>query len=232
MVEKFKLGTPQEAVGQKILVGENTVEVVGVVKDFQFLNVMREIEPLMLRNRQSEFNYATIRISGNNQQETTKYLEETWKKVNPTTNFEYEFLDEELLLVHTVFSNVANVLGFIAFLAVFISCLGLLGMATYTAETRRKEMGIRKVLGSGAFQIILLLSKNYIKMIAISVVIATPLAYFINNLWLEFFVSRVTISPSVLIFGIFILLAISSLTVLSQAWRAAKVNPVESLKVE
>ncbi|MCP9749121.1 ABC transporter permease [Lacihabitans sp. CS3-21] len=232
MVEKFKLGTPQEAVGQKILVGKNTVEVVGVVKDFQFLNVMREIEPLMLRNRQSEFNYATIRISGNNQQETTKYLEETWKKVNPTTNFEYEFLDEELLLVHTVFSNVANVLGFIAFLAVFISCLGLLGMATYTAETRRKEMGIRKVLGSGAFQIILLLSKNYIKMIAISVVIATPLAYFINNLWLEFFVSRVSIRPSVLIFGIFILLAISSLTVLSQAWRAAKVNPVESLKAE
>jgi putative ABC transport system permease protein len=232
MVEKFKLGTPQKAVGQKILVGENTVEVVGVVKDFQFLNVMREIGPLMLRNRQSEFNYATIRISGNNQKETTKYIEETWKKVNPTTNFEYEYLDEELLLVHTVFSNVANVLGFIAFLAVFISCLGLLGMATYTAETRRKEMGIRKVLGSGAFQIILLLSKNYINMIAISVIIATPLAYFINNLWLDFFVSRVSISPAVLIFGIFILLAISSLTVLSQAWRAAKVNPVESLKAE
>lgn len=232
MVEKFKLGSPQVAVGQKILVGENTVEIMGVVKDFQFLNVMREIEPLMLRNRQSEFNYATIRISGNNQKETTKYLEETWKKVNPTTNFEYEFLDEELLLVHTVFSNVANVLGFIAFLAVFISCLGLLGMATYTAETRRKEMGIRKVLGSGAFQIILLLSKNYVYMIAISVVIATPLAYFINNLWLEFFVSRVSISPEVLILGVFILLAISFLTVLSQAWRAAKVNPVESLKAE
>jgi putative ABC transport system permease protein len=232
MVEKFMLGSPQEAVGQKILIGENTVEVMGVVKDFQFLNVMREIEPLMLRNRQSEFNFVTIRISGNNQEETTKYLKETWKKVNPTTNFEYEFLDQELLLVHTMFSNVANVLGFIAFLAVFISCLGLLGMATYTAETRRKEMGIRKVLGSGVFQIILLLSKNYVYMIGIAVLIATPLAYLINNLWLEFFVSRVSISPAVLLLGILILISLSLLTVLSQAWRAAKVNPVESLKAE
>jgi putative ABC transport system permease protein len=232
LVEKFKYGSPNQAVGQKILLDGNNVEIVGVVKDFQFLDVMRAIEPLMLRNRQSQLNFASVRVTGTNQQETVKFLEEAWKKVNPTTKFQYAFLDQELLLVHTMFSNIANVLGFIAFLAVFISCLGLLGMATYTAETRRKEMGIRKVLGSGVFQIILLLSKNYVYMIGIAVLIATPLAYFINNLWLEFFVSRVSISPAVLLLGIFILLTISLLTVLSQAWRAAKVNPVESLKAE
>ena len=232
LVDKFKFGSARQAIGQKILVDGNNLEIVGVVKDFQFLDVMRAIEPLMLRNRQSQLNFASIRVTGTNQQETVKFLEETWKKVNPTTKFQYAFLDQELLLVHTMFSNIANVLGFIAFLAVFISCLGLLGMATYTAETRRKEMGIRKVLGSGVFQIILLLSKNYVYMIGIAVVIATPLAYFINNLWLEFFVSRVSISPAVLLLGIFILLTISLLTVLSQAWRAAKVNPVESLKAE
>jgi putative ABC transport system permease protein len=232
LVDKFKFGSASQAIGQKILVDGNNVEIVGVVKDFQFLNVMRAIEPLMLRNRQSQLNFASIRVTGTNQQETVKFLEETWKKVNPTTKFQYAFLDQELLLVHTMFSNIANVLGFIAFLAVFISCLGLLGMATYTAETRRKEMGIRKVLGSGVFQIILLLSKNYVYMIGIAVFIATPLAYFINNLWLDFFVSRVSISPAVLLLGIFILLTISLLTVLSQAWRAAKVNPVESLKAE
>jgi putative ABC transport system permease protein len=232
LVDKFKFGSASQAIGQKILVDGNNVEIVGVVKDFQFLNVMRAIEPLMLRNRQSQLNFASIRVTGTNQQETVKFLEETWKKVNPTTKFQYAFLDQELLLVHTMFSNIANVLGFIAFLAVFISCLGLLGMATYTAETRRKEMGIRKVLGSGVFQIILLLSKNYVYMIGIAVFIATPLAYFINNLWLDFFVSRVSIGPAVLLLGIFILLTISLLTVLSQAWRAAKVNPVESLKAE
>jgi putative ABC transport system permease protein len=232
LVEKFKYVSPNQAVGQKILLDGNNVEIVGVVKDFQFLNVMRAIEPLLLRNRQSQLNFASVRIAGTNQQETVKYLEAAWKKVNPTTKFQYAFLDQELLLVHTMFSNIANVLGFIAFLAVFISCLGLLGMATYTSETRRKEMGIRKVLGSGVFQIILLLSKNYVYMIGIAVFIATPLAYFINNLWLEFFVSRVSISPAVLLLGIFILLTISLLTVFSQAWRAAKVNPVESLKAE
>ncbi|GAB2638681.1 ABC transporter permease [Emticicia sediminis] len=232
MVKDFKLGSPQQAIGQKILIGKNNVEIVGVVKDFQFLNVMRAIEPLMLRNRQSEFSFATIRINGKNQAETLKYLQDSWKKVNPMTRFEYEFFDQELLLTHIMFSNIANVLGFIAFLAVFISCLGLLGMATYTAETRRKEMGIRKVLGSGVFQIIMLLSKNYIILLGIAVVIATPLAYFINNFWLEFFVSRVSVSPAVLLFSVFILLIISFLTVLSQSWRAAKVNPVESLKSE
>ncbi|MCP9765913.1 ABC transporter permease [Lacihabitans soyangensis] len=232
LVDNFKFGSASQAIGQKILVDGNNVEIVGVVKDFQFLNVMRAIEPLMLRNRQSQLNFASVRVTGTNQQETVKFLEEAWKKVNPTTKFQYAFLDQELLLVHTMFSNIANVLGFIAFLAVFISCLGLLGMATYTAETRRKEMGIRKVLGSGVFQIILLLSKNYVYMIGIAVLIATPLAYFINNLWLEFFVSRVSISPAVLLLGISILLTISLLTVLSQAWRAAKLNPVESLKAE
>ncbi len=232
MVKNFKLGTPQQAIGQKVLIGANNIEIVGVVKDFQFLNIMLDIEPLVLRNRQSEFNYATIRINGKNQAETLKFLQESWKKVNPMTRFEYEFFDQELLLTHIMFSNIANVLGFIAFLAVFISCLGLLGMATYTAETRRKEMGIRKVLGSGVFQIIMLLSKNYIILLGIAVVIATPLAYFINNFWLEFFVSRVSVSPAVLLFSVFILLIISFLTVLSQSWRAAKVNPVESLKSE
>ncbi|MER0439216.1 ABC transporter permease [Emticicia sp. W12TSBA100-4] len=232
MVKNFKLGTPQQAVGQKVLIGKSNIEIVGVVKDFQFLNVMLDIEPLVLRNRQAEFNYATIRINGKNQGETLKFLQESWKKVNPMTRFEYEFFDQELLLVHIMFSNIANVLGFIAFLAVFISCLGLLGMATYTAETRRKEIGIRKVLGSGAFQIIMLLSKNYIILIGIAVVIATPLAYFINSFWLEFFVSRVSVSPAVLLFSVFTLLIISFLTVLSQSWRAAKVNPVESLKSE
>lgn len=232
MVSNFKLGTPKQAIGQRILVDGNNLEIVGVVKDFQYLDVMRAIEPLMLRNRQSEFNFATIRINGNNQTETLKFLEATWKKVNPMTRFEYEFFDQELLLIHTMFSNIANVLGFIAFLAVFISCLGLLGMAAYTAETRRKEMGIRKVLGSGVFQIIMLLSKSYMILLGVAVFIATPLAYFINTLWLDFFVSRVSISPAVIGFSIFILLLISILTVISQSWRAARVNPVESLKTE
>ena len=228
----FKFGSPMQAIGQKVLVDGNNVEIVGVVKDFQFLNVTQAIEPLLLRNRAPQFNFATIKINGINTAETVKYLENTWKKVNPNTRFEYAFYDQELLLVHTMFSNIANVLAYIAFLAVFISCLGLLGMATYAAETRRKEMGIRKVLGSGIFQIILLLAKNYLILIGVSVLIALPVSYFLNNFWLQFFVSHIDINPATLLFGVIILLLISFLTILSQSWKTATRNPVDSLKTE
>jgi putative ABC transport system permease protein len=232
MVADFNYKTPAQAIGQKITVGTENVEVVGVVKDFQFLNVTSQMQPLMLRNRQSEFGYTTIRVSGNNPSETLKYLEATWKRVNPSTKFNYEYFDDQLLMTHVVLSNLANVLSFIAFLAVFISCLGLLGMVTYTAETRQKEIGVRKVLGSSVFQLIILLSKGYMILLGIAVVIATPLAYFINNIWLEFFASRVSISPLIMLLSTLILLVISFITVFSQTWRAARVNPIKSLKTE
>ena len=232
MVADFKYQSPAQAVGQRILIGENNVEIVGVVKDFQFLQVARPIEPLVLRNRQSEFGFLTIEIANKKTTEIVPFLKKTWKKVNPTSKFEYEFFDQQLLLTHVMLKNIANVLGFIAFLAIFISCLGLLGMATYTAETRTKEIGIRKVLGSSVFEIIVLLSKGFLSLILIAVLIATPLAYFINNFWLNFFASRVSISPLILLMSVCILLIISFLVIFSQSWRAARLNPAESLKTE
>jgi putative ABC transport system permease protein len=129
-------------------------------------------------------------------------------------------------------SDVANVLSVLSLLAVLISCLGLLGMATYTAETRTKEIGVRKVLGSSVWQIVVLLSKGYLKMLLIAIVIATPLAYLLNNLWLDFFVYRVSIGFGILSLSVFILLIISMLTVFSQSWRAARVSPIKSLRTE
>ena len=158
--------------------------------------------------------------------------ETKWKEVNPATKFEYEFFDQELLGVHTVFSNIASILGFIAFLAVIISCLGLLGIATYTSEVRRKEIGLRKILGSNLSEIIFLLSKNYIYLISISVIIAIPIAYFLNNAWLNFFPSRVSISVMTILLSIIFLLGISVLIVFSQSWRVARSNPVDALKAE
>jgi putative ABC transport system permease protein len=128
--------------------------------------------------------------------------------------------------------DIARILSVLSFLAVLISCLGLLGMATYTAETRSKEIGVRKVLGSSVWQIVVLLSKGYLKMLLIAIVIATPLAYLLNNLWLDFFVYRVSIGFGILSFSIFILLIISTLTVFSQSWRAARISPIKSLRTE
>ncbi len=224
--------TPNQAIGQRVVLGENNVEIVGVVKDFQSQSVTSEIKPLMLRNRQSEFRYATIRVSGQNKQDVVKYMETKWKEVNPTTKFEYKYFDQELQSVHTIFTNIAAILGFIAFLAVIISCLGLLGIATYTSEVRRKEIGLRKILGSNLSEIIVLLSKNYIYLISASVIIAVPIAYFINNAWLNFFPSRIDISVVIILLSIVFLLGISLLIVFSQSWRVARSNPVDALKAE
>jgi len=232
MVNEFKYASPDAAVGQRILIGDNNVQVAGVVKDFQFLDVTRGIQPLMLRNRQSEFGYVSIKIAGNDIPATLGFLQTAWKKVNPATKFEYEFLDQQLLVAHSMLTDIAGIIGLLAFLAVFISCLGLLGMATYTAETRQKEIGVRKVLGSSVLQIILLLSRGFMILLAVAVLIATPLAYLINSMWLNFFASRVSISPAVLAASISVLLFISLVIVFSQGWRASRVNPVKSLRTE
>jgi putative ABC transport system permease protein len=232
MVSNFNYGSPSQAIGQRVSIGKTNVEIVGVVKDFHFLNVNQNIEPLMLRNRESEFGFVTVKIAGKNASDVIPALEKSWKQVNPETRFDYEFYDQQLLMLHMILRNAANILMFIAFLAVFISCLGLLGMATYTAETRQKEISVRKVLGASVTQLVYLLSKGYMFLLLIAVIIATPVAYFINNAWLQFFPSRISISPLVLIGCIFILIAISFLTVFSQVWTASRTNPVKSLKSE
>lgn len=228
----FKFETPNQAIGQRVVLSENNVEIVGVVNDFQSQSVTSEIKPLMLRNRQSEFRYATIKVSGQNNQDVLNRLETKWKEVNPTTKFEYKYFDQELQSVHTVFTNIAAILGFIAFLAVLISCLGLLGIAIYTSEIRRKEIGVRKILGSSIFEIIVLLSKSYIFLISAAMVIAVPIAYFVNNAWLNFFPSRININLISILISILFMVGISFLIVFSQSWRVAKSNPVDALKAE
>lgn len=232
MVNDFKYPSAKQAVGQHIVIGGNDAEIVGVVKDFQFLDVSQRIQPLVLRNRKSEFGYITVRVEGKNISRSVAFLQGEWKKVNPSTKFEYEFFDQQLSVTHSMVSDTAAILSVLAFLAVLISCLGLLGMATYTAETRQKEIGVRKVLGSSVFQIITLLSKGFMVLLAIAVVIALPIAYLVNNMWLQLFASRVSIGPAILLMNILILTVISFIIVFSQAWRVSNANPIKSLRTE
>jgi putative ABC transport system permease protein len=232
MVNDFKFGSNIAAIGQKLLLDGNDVEIVGVVKNFQFLDVTQKMEALVLRNRKAEFGYATIKLSGINTPEALAFLEKSWKKVNPNTKFEYKFFDEQTMMIHNLLNNAANILSVLSFLAVFISCLGLLGIVIYSAETRTKEIGIRKVLGSSVFEIVTLLSKGFTTLILLAIVIGTPLAYFINTIWLNYFSSRVSISLEIIFLCVFILTAICLLVVLSQSWLAARLNPVKSLKTE
>lgn len=232
MVKDFKLGSSVDAIGQRLLIESKNLKVIGVVKDFRYNDITREIGAMVLRNRPEQFGYISVKLGGKNTMESLTYLENQWKKVNPNTKFEYTFLDQQLRFLYSMFSDIAKVISFLSFLAVLVSCLGLLGMATYTAETRTKEVGVRKVLGASVTQIAVLLSKSFIYLLLIAIVIATPIAYFVNNLWLEFFVYRVSFGIGILSVGVFIMLIISFLTVFSQTWRAARSNPVDSLRSE
>jgi putative ABC transport system permease protein len=232
MATDYRYPSAKAAVGQHLISNGKDLEIVGVVKDFQFLTVGRKMEPLMLRNRKNNFGYITVRVRGKDLSGAVAFLHDTWKKVNPSSKFEYEFFDQQVATIHAAMSDTAGILGLLSFLAVLISCLGLLGMATYTAETRQKEIGVRKVLGASVAQVIVLLSKGYMLLLAVAVAISLPVAILINQLWLQEFSSRISITPWVLLINVMILVAISFLIVGSQAWKVSTANPVRSLRSE
>src|SRR5690606_10975217 len=152
--------------------------------------------------------------------------------LDPVHTFRYEFMDEELESTHQGIFDVVSILGFISCLAIFIACLGLLGMTTYTAERKTKEVGIRKFLGADNFSITLLLSKGFLQMLVISVVIGSPLSYFINTMWLENFPNRVGFGIGTVALGSLVLLILGALTISSQTIRVSKAKVIDTLKIE
>lgn len=232
-VRELGYSHPSEIIGH-VLEEENnkeTVEVIGVVKDFRFRLLIEQdqIGPLVLRNV-SNFNFVNAKIIGGDLNATLTRIEQKWKAIDPIHPFKYEFFDEQLAKTHQAIFDAVSIFGFIALLAIVIACLGLLGMATYTAERKAKEIGIRKILGAADLSIALLLSKGFFKMLLMSVFIGAPLSYFINNLWLQKFPNRVEFGFETVVSGTLIMMVLGLLTIGSQTIRASRSNPIESLK--
>jgi putative ABC transport system permease protein len=225
---------PAEILGQPLNTNHGAVEVIGVMKDFNFQTPVMEdkIGPLMFRNQPEYFSYLNVKIASDDVVGTLAKLEDKWKRVDPVHPFKYYFFDDQLVTVNQWLGDVASVIGFIAFLAITIACLGMLGMATYTTERRTKEVGIRKVLGAKNFNIALLLSKEFLITLVISVLIAAPLSFFLNNFWLQNFPNRVAFGWGTVFLGTLILLGLGLLTIGSQTIRASRRNPVEAIRME
>lgn len=225
---------PTEMVGQALDPnwGGATLRVVGVVKDFRFTTPANGdgIGPLAIRNNPSSFSFVNVKVAQGNLPGAVQQLEKAWQRVDPVHAFKYEFYDDQLASVYRGFLDVVTILGFIAFLAIVIACLGLLGMTTYAAETRKKEMGIRKVLGAADLSIALLLSRAFLKILAIAILIGAPLSYAVNNLWLQKLPNRVEFGLGTVLISVLILLALGLLTIGSQTLRASRSNPVKVLK--
>lgn len=226
---------PQEAVGKVApdLFWNQKSEIVGVVKDFHYESFHQPIGAYAFHNNSTEGRpYLLVKVNTSDLEQTMRQLEAAFKKSIPSSAFEFLFLDQFLNTLYRTENQTANVVLLFSGLAILIACLGLFGLAAYTAEQRTKEIGIRKVLGASVAGITTLLSKDFLKLIIIAVLVASPIAYYFMNQWLKDFAYQVTIEWWVFAITGLVAVFVALLTVSYQAIRAALVNPVKSLKTQ
>jgi putative ABC transport system permease protein len=203
-----------------------------VLKDFNYKSLQQKIEPLSMRMEPGAFNLISVKVAADHLTSTINAIEIKWNTINPNRPFEYDFLDESFNQQYKAENNFGNLFFNFVVLAIFISCLGLLGLSSYSTIQRRREIGVRKVLGASVSGIVNLLSFDFLKLVVIAFVMATPLAWFAMSKWLHGFAYRTTIS-----WWMFALAAIASLliafaTISFQSIKAAIANPVEGLRAE
>jgi putative ABC transport system permease protein len=236
-VKEIGFASPQAAIGKKIFTQRQgqlfDLNVIGVVKDFHFEDLHMPVTPFgFTLNESAGYNYIIAHTQARNINEIVKKIETNWHALNPDEAFEYSFLDEDFQKNYKSESRLSSIVEYFTFIAIIISCLGLFGLAAFSAEQRIKEIGVRKVLGASVAGIVQLLSQDFLKLVLIAIVIASPVAWFVMRKWLQDFAYRIHIS-----WWVFALTAITSVliafvTVSFQAIKAAIANPVKSLKTE
>lgn len=208
-------------------------QVIGVVKDFHYRPLHQKIGPLAMAMRPSQYWNLGVKISGSNVPETMAFLEKTWKQfMLPSQDFTYSFMDDQYQQRYEREVNLSKITTACSGLAIFLACLGLLGLSAYTAEQRRKEVGVRKVLGASVGNLTALLSKEFVWLVIIANVIAWPVVYFVGLEWLKTFAYRIDLGVIPFIIGTLLVLFIALATVSYQAWKAALSNPIDALRCE
>lgn len=217
--------------GGKIEV-EHSGDIVGVVKNFHYKSLHHKVEPLVIMTTTYSKDYVAIRIRPDQVSNTLDFLKEQWADVAPYTPFEYSFLNEDYDTLYRAEDQMGKLFGFFALFAIFVASLGVLGLASFAAQQRLKEVGIRKVLGASIFGIIMLLSKEFLVLVGVANLVSWPLAYYVLTQWLQNFAYRMDMGVLPFVLGGFLTLVIAMSTVSYQAWKAARINPVDALKYE
>ncbi len=236
-VRELGFSSPEEAVGNWIGFDwegqQYRFGVVGVVKDFHFKDLHMDIESYgFLLNIDSSPNYLIANLGVGNMSGDLNNIENTWKSFIPDEPFEYSFLDQDFQKNYEAEDKLSQMISYFTLIAILISCLGLFGLATFSAEQRIKEIGLRKVLGASSTNLVALLSRDFLKLVAISIVVASPVAWYIMDQWLQTFAYRIDITWKVFAFTAILAIIIALVTVSFQAMKAALVNPVKNLRTE
>jgi putative ABC transport system permease protein len=229
-IKELKIHQPY--IGQRFTWKGNTGQIIGIVKDFKFRSMHDKTGPLVAFQDANWYNTFMIRIAPNHASQSIAALNNTWKKILPGSPLEYNFLDDTFNELYKADQQSSTLILAFAIIAVAISCLGLFGLATFTAEQRSKEIGIRKVLGASIAGITQLLTKDFLKLVVIAIVIASPIAWMAMNQWLQGFAYRIHINWWMLMLSGAIAIIIALITISFQAIKAAMANPVKSLRSE
>ncbi|WP_394748153.1 ABC transporter permease [Spongiimicrobium salis] len=233
-----KLGyTTENAVGRKVFYDFNAqkheLTIIGVVGDFNFKSLHEPIAPYALRSLgQNQASYFVATLEGTGLNATLDHIETVWNSINPDTPLEYTFLDQDFNKNYRSEIQTSTVVYGFMFIAIFIACIGLFGLASFTTEQRRKEVGIRRVLGASVLSITSMQLKDFLKLVGTAVLIASPLAYFLGIQWLQNFAYKVTIGWQLFVGAAIVALSIAFLTIGFQVIKAAIANPVKSLRTE
>ena len=224
--------TPHDAIGQVIWLDDSIqVQVSGVLKDFYYRGLETPYGPLVLRNRPEQFQHLHIKTTTAGDKTLIASIEKLWNKTNPNKPFEASWLYDDLHERKSAWSTV-SMLGFLAMITITLACLGLLGMVVYNTETRKKEIGIRKVIGASVSAIMTLLSKNFMQLVIIAGLIALPISYALSYFFLSMFANRISMGFGVLAFSLIGMLLLSLVTIGSQIYKVAVANPVHTLRTE
>jgi ABC-type antimicrobial peptide transport system permease subunit len=227
-----KLMGVESAIGMQMSFLGVSGSVVGVTKDFHFTSLMNDIPPLAMLLTPVEPTFAIIRLAPNKIESTIDNIDEKWAQIFPNQPFDFSFTDENIDRMYRSFDRMSSILRYFAGFAIIIACLGLFGLVSFISEQRTKELGIRKTLGASTAGLTILLCKEFFWLVLISNIIAFPAAYYYTNDWLSGFAYRITISPMLFITAGFAALLLALGTVTFKAFKAARNNPVDSLRYE
>lgn len=232
-IENFQLGKPAEAIGKTIIVGDSTQLVIkGVLKDFLFKPAEYSLEPMLMRYNPANWAILNIAIAPGNTVQTVSQIEAAWKKLDPYHSFEGRFYSEDIQAVFTNIRDAVSIVAFIGILGITIACLGLLGITIFTIQSKTKEISIRKVIGASPVSLVRLLTKSYVQVMLVAILIAIPIATFMGNMILQEMSQRISLSAGLFIPGVLLIVLLSLVTIGSQTLKAAFINPVNGLREE
>jgi len=228
-----KLMGTDNAVGKQLKFGTTRGSIIGVMKDFSYQSLRSKIEPLAVWIWPSKYlNFIYFRVKPGNLHETVSSLEKTWEKIMPLYPFDYQFLDQEIDKMYKVEERTGTLLKYFSVLAILIACIGLFGLATHTVEQRRRELGLRKVLGASGRSIFRLISHEFIQLLLIASIISVPLSIFMLQKYLSNFAFHIQLTIGTFVLALFLAIVVTGLAISYQLVTAIRTNPAKSLKYE